>query len=550
MRGEKQRNKAVGSFIMLGTLIPFLLCLMASNLLLSVPVWGGALCLAAETAALRGTADAPSKAAKREDIQPLQKAYAYKAFHRMLAAVVAGMQVTQAMICSYIAVAVDALIGCVITAGLCVFAAFRVVRAFMRRAKGAEPNRVMFCGLLLWLFGVVLFIRSLGRTGSPVVYVALALSALGTAACVCVLAAMEADMRRAGAFALGCLPDAGPEGIQRTRVWLSALAGQALALAGLALIGLLSGRELDNGWSAAFRSHSAFLTVPSMLLVVAAFFFFLAFPLTRLHLEKLRRYTELRQAGGENAALRDQLTAVIVQKSHRPHLVTLIVATLKIFYRHKVIGQENVHLDADTPCVFVCNHGEIYGPVVAKVFLPFPFRPWSAYEMVDREAVIDRTMNGIYQEAKGVKRKLLQWMMEHIGAPFLTEIMREVGSVPVYHDNPRKLMQTFRETVATMQAGDNILVFPENAATSADHRYVREGVSEFFTGFTMIGQMYYNKTGKCPQFIPMYANKRERTITFGEAMRYNPDLPPNDEKERLCDCLRGEMLRLAGMKDK
>ena len=98
-----------------------------------------------------------------------------------------------------------------------------------------------------------------------------------------------------------------------------------------------------------------------------------------------------------------------------------------------------------------------------------------------------------------------------------------------------------------MQAGDNILLFPENAETSADHRYVREGVSEFFTGFTMIGQMYYNKTGKCPLFVPLYANKRKRTITFGTPTRYDPDADANQEKERICNYLRGEMLRMSGM---
>ena len=46
--------------------------------------------------------------------------------------------------------------------------------------------------------------------------------------------------------------------------------------------------------------------------------------------------------------------------------------------------------------------------------------------------------------------------------------MRQVDSIPVYHDNPRKLMLTFRETVSAMEAGDNILIFPENAATSED----------------------------------------------------------------------------------
>ena len=59
--------------------------------------------------------------------------------------------------------------------------------------------------------------------------------------------------------------------------------------------------------------------------------------------------------------------------------------------------------------------------------------------------------------------------------------------------------------------------------------------------------MYNSKTGKCPLFIPLYADKRKRTITFGVPTRYDPDANPNEEKERLCHYLRGEMLRIAGM---
>ncbi len=230
--------------------------------------------------------------------------------------------------------------------------------------------------------------------------------------------------------------------------------------------------------------------------------------------------------------------------------IRVVECVLRPFFFQRVRGAENVRLDKDIPCVFVCNHGEILGPVVCTLFSPFPFRAWSAYEMLDKNAVIDRTMNGTFGSVKGLKRKLLQWLMERVGAPFLTWMLRSEFCIPVYHDSPRKLMQTFRETIAAMQEGDNILVFPENAATAPDGKYVEEGVSEFFTGFTMIGQMYAGKTGKCPLFVPMYTDKKKRVITYGVPTRYNADTPPNEEKERLCNYLRGEIMRLAGLKEK
>ena len=236
-----------------------------------------------------------------------------------------------------------------------------------------------------------------------------------------------------------------------------------------------------------------------------------------------------------------------MQKKKKKLGVKIVEAVLRPFFYQRVCGTENVHLDKDIPCVFVCNHGEILGPVVCTLFSPYPARPWTAYEMLDRDMVIDRTMNGAFGNIKGPLRKPLHGVMTHIGAPLLTWLLKNEFCIPIYHNNPRKLMQTFRETIAAMQEGDNILVFPENAATSADHKYVTEGVSEFFTGFTMIGQMYANKTGKCIQFVPMYTDKKKRLMTFGMPTRYDDSAPVNEEKERLCTYLRGEIMRLAGL---
>ena len=234
----------------------------------------------------------------------------------------------------------------------------------------------------------------------------------------------------------------------------------------------------------------------------------------------------------------------MIQKGEKLE-VRVLMRCLYPFFHHKVIGADRLQLDADTPCVFVCNHGEIYGPIITKLYLPFPFRPWVTYEMLDRQAIVDRTCNGVLSHQKVLPPRFCRWLMKHIGAPLITGLMRSVGGIPVYHDQPRKLMQTFRETTAAMERGENILIFPENAATSADGRYQKEGVSEFFTGFTMVGQLYSGKTGKCPLFVPLYSNKKKRRITFGTPTRYRDDLPANEEKERLCAYLRGEMLRIA-----
>ena len=133
-------------------------------------------------------------------------------------------------------------------------------------------------------------------------------------------------------------------------------------------------------------------------------------------------------------------------------------------------------------------------------------------------------------------------------APVLAWIMRSLESIPVYRDQPRALIQTFRDTVTAMEAGDNILLFPENPndPNQAQRGYLRDSVGEFYTGFTMLAQLYHQKTGKIVQFIPIYADKKKRTLSFGPAIYYNPDNHPAEEKQRIVTYLRNQMLEMGG----
>ena len=490
--------------------------------------------------------------AEKQEMQALRGVHAHRIFQNVTLLVSAALQVVLVMGYTYIALTAQAMLVCMAIALLCTYVACLAADALLKRplSKDSDPNVLLMLGLMLFLCGLILFIRCLKNPASVISYLSLAFCTMGATACVRVLVQMEDDIRRVAAFGIGHTPSDVFDQVQQVRVDFAALLGQLVGLLGLTLICVFTVNDFPDDWESIYRSASPLLTLPALALVAAAVLFALLFPLTKEHLGKLQRYMDLQKEGKENAALHAQLEEVVVRRSLKHYGVKLIIAILRPLYFHRIRGRENIQLDRDTPCVFVCNHGEIYGPIVTNLYVPFSFRPWVTYEMMDRKAIADRVCNGTLKDIKIIPKPIMHFLVDRIAAPFLAWIMRSVDSIPVYHDNPRKLMQTFRETTAAMEAGDNILLFPENAETSQDHRYQRQGVSEFFTGFTMIGQLYNNKTGKCAQFIPLYADKSKRTITFGVPTRYNPDASSNEEKERLCKYLRGEMLRIAGMEEK
>lgn len=484
---------------------------------------------------------------EQESLQKLRHVNAYHVNENIGLLVAAAFQLTQIMIYAYVVINATGLWMSMTIALLCTWLAWLATSRFVRRRLLQNPDPMSFVslGLILWSTGLILFINSLKFPETVGGYLSLALCTIGATICVRVQGEMEADMRRMAAFGVENVVEASVDVSHHIRLEFASQLGQLLAVVGLALIGVFTSNSFPDNLEQISRAISPLLAVPALSIVSIAMVFVFLFPMTQEHLEKLRRYMQLRGSGEENIPLKKQLEAVVICKSLKHYGVKLIMMIMRPFFHHKILGSKDVQLDQDIPCIFVCNHGEIYGPIVTNLYVPFSFRPWVTYEMTDQKAVADRICNGIWKNVKPVWHKFLYGLTNHFLAPFSAWIMRSVGAIPVYHDNPRKLMQTFRETVAAMEAGDNILLFPEDPTSTEDGRYQREGVSAFFTGFTMVGQLYYNRTGNAPLFVPLYANKEKRTITFGRATRYNPDLPANEEKERLCQELRNEMLRLS-----
>ena len=91
-----------------------------------------------------------------------------------------------------------------------------------------------------------------------------------------------------------------------------------------------------------------------------------------------------------------------------------------------------------------------------------------------------------------------------------------------------------------MQAGDNLLLFPERGDhdEQGERGYAEEGIGTLYTGFAMIAPALYQRTKKCAVFVPTYASKKLKTLTFGQGIAFNANAPVNEEKLRIVDALQ------------
>ena len=84
----------------------------------------------------------------------------------------------------------------------------------------------------------------------------------------------------------------------------------------------------------------------------------------------------------------------------------------------------------------------------------------------------------------------VDWICRKIAA-FIVYVLRQFGVIPVDRSQPSKLISTMRQSIAALEEGHNLLIFPETGIPE----YSLTSVTPFYSGFAMLGRLYYRKTG-------------------------------------------------------
>lgn len=483
--------------------------------------------------------------------QVLEQANAYTSYEKLSALILIALEVTLVLLYTFLAVSAREMLIYMILALVCTLlsreAAELMIRRRARRGKTNDPTNLMLFALLLWLFGLSLFNRSLGMQPLEHIYIylALAMCTAGGTICATCMGRMEQTMAAVAQFT-GEGDSPGFQQMRGVMLEFAGLLGQMLALAMLTALCFAMGKDLPRDAAQLAERFQPLMVLPAMLAVLVALLSALKFPLSTRHMEKLSRFLRLKEAGSDNPSLRRQLESVVVQRRSQPFFMRAVMALLRPFYRHELKGVENIVPDEDNPIVFLCNHGELYGPIVCMLYLPVPIRPWSISEMVvDKDEVAAYVYKYTISRQKWLPEKL-KWPIANLIGPLSVWAMGQLESIPVYRNKLRELMKTFTLSAEAMEAGDNLLIFPENPdGVEQGKGYERSGVGEMFRGFAMLAPIYYNKTGKRCRFLPMYAHKGARTLSFGTPIEYNPDSHPNEERDRIVDAVEAQMKQMS-----
>lgn len=199
----------------------------------------------------------------------------------------------------------------------------------------------------------------------------------------------------------------------------------------------------------------------------------------------------------------------------------------------EVVGVENL---PGEPAIIVGNHTKMNGPIACELYFPTERYTWCAGEMMHLKEVPAYA----YQDFWSGKPQAVRWfykLLSYLIAPLSVCVFNQAKTIGVYHDT--RIVSTFKNTVKRLEEGASIVIFPEH---NVPHNHI---ICEFQDRFIDVAKLYYKRTGQALAFVPLYIAPSLKKMYLGKPIRFCPEQPIQQERERICEYLMAEITEIA-----
>ena len=189
-----------------------------------------------------------------------------------------------------------------------------------------------------------------------------------------------------------------------------------------------------------------------------------------------------------------------------------------------------------SPTVYVCSHSNMRGPLVTQCWLPFPTRPWVLHMFLEKESCRAQYRDYTFSRRFGLPgplAALLAWAC----SGYVSALLKSIGAIPVHRGSAR-IRETFRDTVAALQAGDSVLIFPD-----VDYTDGADGIGPVYDGFLLLHRFWSRVSREPLDFVPLRLDSARRRVTAGPPVRFDPSAERRSEMVRVRETLRRELNR-------
>ena len=222
------------------------------------------------------------------------------------------------------------------------------------------------------------------------------------------------------------------------------------------------------------------------------------------------------------------------KEQQKPWLFRFIKYFVRLFYpKTEVVGMENL---PDEPIVIVGNHTQMNGPIACELYFPDNCYTWCAGQMMKLKEVPKYAYTDFWSQKPKYIRPFFK-IVSYVISPLSVFVFNNARTIAVYKD--KRILSTFRESIAKLQDGNNVVIFPEH---DKKHNNI---VHDFQEGFVDMARLYYKRTGKELSFVPLYIAPKLKKMYLGKPIIFSAKTPIEEERRRICDYLMNEITEIA-----
>jgi 1-acyl-sn-glycerol-3-phosphate acyltransferase len=182
-------------------------------------------------------------------------------------------------------------------------------------------------------------------------------------------------------------------------------------------------------------------------------------------------------------------------------------------FRFKISGMENIR--KHNPAIFASNHVGSTGPIAITTSLPLHLYPWAVGDMMD----FNRAAVYLYNDFVHPTWKLdgrFGMLVSYLVSRISVRLLMGLEAIPV--DTSLGLSsEYFYKSLAYLQEGKDLLIFPENPKKAIDPQ---TGFHPFSSGFCWLGEMYRRATAGRLPIYPVAVDPQYRHISIGKPVYF------------------------------
>ena len=186
------------------------------------------------------------------------------------------------------------------------------------------------------------------------------------------------------------------------------------------------------------------------------------------------------------------------------------------------------------PKVFICRHKNTKGVIKVMKSATFDTHPFMLSVFQNFKSAFGQFYG--YTFTKRMKLpKFIAVFLAFFCALFVPPLFKSSKAIPTYRKGA-KALTTLKTANDYLLKGESVIIFPD-----VDYTSESDTVGDIYEGFLYLEKLYFQKTLRHLEFIPVKIEDDKRLITQSESITFNGVLPYKVEAKKVASQIKNNM---------